>query len=295
LSDPTDPLSELITEQDSTGTAQTSGVAAPEAGPSQQPINEISDLNHPNFCSRCGAAWQTNWTRCMVCIQRGEALVLAYSAKPASSSIGLALGLYFALLAANGIGILVDLSHLKNSTVMIGTEIADCLIIAIAAAICWRKIADGFLKPFALRWLVIAPLTAIGTFLLASLVLVFEHNVLGFEELSVSKDFFQDGYGWLAVILAVCVQPALFEETAFRGIILGSLQPTLNVRDAVVVSALLFMTLHLEIMGIPYLFVLGLVLGYFRVKSGSLIPGMIVHFTHNLLCVIFEQFHWGVR
>jgi membrane protease YdiL (CAAX protease family) len=60
-------------------------------------------------------------------------------------------------------------------------------------------------------------------------------------------------------------------------------------REAVLISALMFMVLHLAVLSFPHLLVIGLVLGYVRVRSGSLYPCMLLHFTHNLLVVLAEM------
>jgi membrane protease YdiL (CAAX protease family) len=86
----------------------------------------------------------------------------------------------------------------------------------------------------------------------------------------------------------VAVQPAIFEELAFRGVILAGVQHVLSPMESVVVSALMFMIIHLAVPSFPHLFVLGLALGWLRVHTGSLYPGMLLHFTHNLLCIVFE-------
>jgi membrane protease YdiL (CAAX protease family) len=48
------------------------------------------------------------------------------------------------------------------------------------------------------------------------------------------------------------------------------------------------MILHLAIPSFPHLFVMGVALGWLRVHTGSLYPGMLLHFCHNLICVGWE-------
>ncbi|NQT11773.1 MAG: CPBP family intramembrane metalloprotease, partial [Planctomycetes bacterium] len=70
---------------------------------------------------------------------------------------------------------------------------------------------------------------------------------------------------------------------------LEALQGTLGPRDALIVSALMFMVLHVAVLSFPHLLLMGLVLGYLRMKSGSLYPCMVLHFTHNLLVILVEM------
>ncbi|GAI96092.1 unnamed protein product, partial [marine sediment metagenome] len=110
-----------------------------------------------------------------------------------------------------------------------------------------------------------------------------------FEEITLRGMFAESGYSLGVVLLTVCVQPAIVEELAFRGILLEALRRSLGFKAAVVVSACMFMILHLNPLMFPHLFLLGLFLVWLRSWSGSLYPCMVMHFTHNLLCVLTEM------
>ena len=84
----------------------------------------------------------------------------------------------------------------------------------------------------------------------------------------------------------------MVEELAFRGFIQSSLMRVLGTYESVFVSALMFGILHLSIPSMPHLFLIGVVLGWLRVRTGSLYPGMLMHLTHNLLVVLAER--WEV-
>lgn len=83
-------------------------------------------------------------------------------------------------------------------------------------------------------------------------------------------------------IIAYAVFPALFEEFAYRGVILQSLR---RYGDwfAILVSALLFGLLHGNIVQIPFAFLVGIMLGYCTVVSGTMWVGVAIHFGNNLL------------
>lgn len=91
-------------------------------------------------------------------------------------------------------------------------------------------------------------------------------------------------------VLVVCVAPFV-EELVFRGVLLSGLATRMRVRWAIAGSALVFGTAHLGDFGfawypIPQLVLLGLVLGWLRVRSGSLWPSITLHATNNLIAVI---------
>jgi sodium transport system permease protein len=88
------------------------------------------------------------------------------------------------------------------------------------------------------------------------------------------------------LILCVAAMPAVCEELAFRGFILSGFRRLGNNRRAIIISALFFGITHGFLQQSINAFVLGLVLGYLAVRSGSLLPGMIFHFLHNSMSVL---------
>ncbi len=92
------------------------------------------------------------------------------------------------------------------------------------------------------------------------------------------------------VLLAVfftAVVPAVCEELTHRGMLLNGLRKYGD-RTAVFVSALLFGLMHQNILQVFYAFIAGLILGTLRIKSGSIIMPMLVHFGNNCLSVLIE-------
>jgi membrane protease YdiL (CAAX protease family) len=84
-------------------------------------------------------------------------------------------------------------------------------------------------------------------------------------------------------VLAVCVQPAVVEEFFFRYLAINTLRTATSTHGAVLISSIMFGMAHIgNPLGIPYLIVLGMVLGYARVASGNLFLPMLMHFGHNL-------------
>lgn len=138
-------------------------------------------------------------------------------------------------------------------------------------------------------WALIAPLGALLTFTTAAVVMSGMHHLIELPIFDYMKAFRANGLGLGTAVLCICVQPAVIEELAFRGIIQRSLQPSLSRSEAIVATALMFMILHLQVPNFPHLLLLGLVLGVLRELSGSLISGMLLHFTHNLLALLLDN------
>ena len=92
-------------------------------------------------------------------------------------------------------------------------------------------------------------------------------------------------------ILNLTVVPAIFEEMAFRGVLMQSLR-RFGDSFALLTSAILFALVHTSPLSMPNAFLMGLVIGYFVLFTGSLYTGMIIHLVHNLFSLLISQLGW---
>ncbi len=91
-------------------------------------------------------------------------------------------------------------------------------------------------------------------------------------------------------LLVVSLGP-LVEELLFRGVLLSSISRHVGNGWAVAITAVLFACVHLPDLSflwyaLPNLALLGLVLGWLRVQSGSIWPSVLAHGANNLLAVV---------
>lgn len=93
----------------------------------------------------------------------------------------------------------------------------------------------------------------------------------------------------IVLIINYAVLPALFEEFAFRNVLL---QPLRKFGDwyAIVATSFCFAILHGNMVQIPFSFIAGIALGYFRVRTGSIWTSITIHFLNNLTSVIFSLY-----
>jgi sodium transport system permease protein len=89
-----------------------------------------------------------------------------------------------------------------------------------------------------------------------------------------------------ALLLVLAVAPAICEELAFRGFILSGLRRLGRRRTAIVVSSIFFGVTHGVLQQSLSACAVGMVLGYLAVQTGSLIPCVLFHLTHNSLTVL---------
>ena len=88
--------------------------------------------------------------------------------------------------------------------------------------------------------------------------------------------------------LTLCVLPAVGEELFFRGALQGLMRPC-GSPVAVFAPALLFALLHLNLAQGITAFLCGLFLGWLTERTGSVLPGMLLHLINN--CIAFADIY----
>ncbi len=94
---------------------------------------------------------------------------------------------------------------------------------------------------------------------------------------------------WMSVIFLMAVVPAVCEELAFRGFIFGGLVRQKGRLRAVVVTAVMFGVSHGVLQQSIAATLMGLLLGWIALRTGSVLPGILIHFTNNALSVSLER------
>ena len=100
------------------------------------------------------------------------------------------------------------------------------------------------------------------------------------------------GVELLLRFLQLCLLPAVTEELFFRGAMQGLLRPC-GSAAAIFGPALLFGLLHGSVTQVLTGFVCGIFLGWLAERSGSILPGMALHFVNNVLAFLamYLQFY----
>jgi membrane protease YdiL (CAAX protease family) len=104
-----------------------------------------------------------------------------------------------------------------------------------------------------------------------------------------------------ALLIVALIQPILItplaEELLFRGSLLGWLRGRYNTKVAIVGSSLIFALYHPLPILWPLAFVFGLGAAWFRVKSGSLTPFLVVHIANSIAMITLAYFvsGWAVN
>ena len=86
-------------------------------------------------------------------------------------------------------------------------------------------------------------------------------------------------------VLAMAALPGICEEMLFRGVVMKCYEGR-GAKKAVIISALMFATLHGSVQGLPGQFLMGLVLGWIVMRSGSIFTGMMLHTAYNSILIM---------
>ncbi len=203
------------------------------------------------------------------------------------------------MLIALGVGILIgipavivdspgdgDLSTGANVIVQLATALGF-LLVPILIASRWgeaslgqalRRLGVRGFSPSALKWM----LAAVGAYLLFAGVY---SAIFGAPE----QEDIADSFGPLPLqILLIVIAAPVSEEVCFRGMLFGGLRTRMPRILAALVSALIFGALHAltGITAVPPLIFFGFVLALLYERTGSIVPGIILHMLNNSVALI---------
>lgn len=88
-------------------------------------------------------------------------------------------------------------------------------------------------------------------------------------------------------LLVIAVLPALLEELLFRGIILNSCENGAGTVRTVFLVGFCFSLFHASPEQTVYQFITGCAFAFIALRSGSILPSVLMHFINNALIVIF--------
>ena len=131
----------------------------------------------------------------------------------------------------------------------------------------------GFRIPTALKWIA----AAIGLYLLFAILYT---AVFGEpEQEDIAESF---GPVWVQVLLIV-VAASVSEELCFRGMLFGGLRERMPMIAAGLLSGAVFGALHAVtgLSAVPPLIAFGLIMAILYEKTGSIVPGILLHMLNN--------------
>jgi len=115
------------------------------------------------------------------------------------------------------------------------------------------------------------------------LALVYSKAVSVFIEVpNLLEERSEAGFPLFLSFIDIAILPPIFEEIAFRGVILSKLCAAMPAREAVVISSAMFALMHFDILGtVFFLFPLAVIASVVTLRTKSILPAMAIHFAHN--------------
>ena len=159
---------------------------------------------------------------------------------------------------------------------------AKCLKFKIGELIMFNKVKKGTFLPFLL--------IGMGFCSFANISVSYASSIFEGFGIEYDVDFGRNPegvFGFLLSFIATAIVPAIVEEFACRGIMIGILKKY-GEGFAVISSAVIFGIMHGNFEQIPFATMVGLILGYIYVKTGSIWTCMAVHCVNNSIAVIFS-------
>lgn len=198
---------------------------------------------------------------------------------------GVVLGMPAAILGHQEDG---DLTTFGSVGVQLATAIGFLMVpMAIAAqrgAATLREIFSRLgvrrFRPSAFKWMA----AAVGAYLLFAMV----YSLLIVEP---EQEDIADSFGPVGVqILLIVIAASVSEEVCFRGMLFGGLREKLPRWAAALLAGALFGALHAltGITAVPPLIAFGFVLCLLYEKTGSIVPGIILHMLNNSVALLAQ-------
>ena len=105
-----------------------------------------------------------------------------------------------------------------------------------------------------------------------------------------------DGWNLLPALLIIGLLPAVFEETLFRGILVGRMHASgWGTASAVLVSGALFALYHGNPAQTLYQFVCGVCFALLVLRAGSILPAATAHFANNAVILVLMSAGLGTE
>lgn len=113
-------------------------------------------------------------------------------------------------------------------------------------------------------------------------------KLMGYKPREASSYFPTLSGGWVVLaLLVIAVMPAIFEEAVFRGVILNTCEQSFGSVRTVFIVGFCFALFHGSPEQTVYQFIAGCAFAFLAVRSGSILPSVLMHFLNNGILVVF--------
>ena len=179
----------------------------------------------------------------------------------------------------------------------IGTMVAYSLaVIIVFLKAGWFTVSPDYLRsrPWAvLAWCVVASLGAIVPSLLVQ-GLIPEWSGWAKEIVDQTNEQLEGMMSVPGGYMVIALLPPVVEEMVFRGCVLRALLQWKPRRRwlMIALSAFIFALIHMNPAQMPHAFLIGLLLGWLYMRTGSIVPGVAYHWANNTAAyALYHLYH----
>ena len=143
-----------------------------------------------------------------------------------------------------------------------------------------RRLGVRSFKPSAFGWMALAFALYIAFTIFYSVVITEP------KQKDIAESFGPTGIQILLIVIAAPIA----EETCFRGMLFGGLREKLPRLVAALITGLIFGGLHVltGITAVPPLIVFGFLLALLYERTGSIVPGILLHMLNNSIALLSQ-------
>ncbi len=154
------------------------------------------------------------------------------------------------------------------------------------------------------------PLKGFNILIIAAMILTFESLQYFLMEINTQLEkvlpppawflelfsrLFESDMGlWGGIVRVVIIAP-IVEELIFRGVIMAGFMRNYKAGSAIFYSALLFALFHLNPWQFPSTLLLGMILGWVRIRTGSILACISGHAIHNGLVFLSVEYYLQIK
>jgi len=256
------------------------------AAPASIPPTVSENTDKLSLCPHCQAVLSLPLpTHCPVC---HKPLTASNQVGSVTKARWLAYGFLFGLL-----GLLLLMHALATTpyySVMLGDVVLSVFVLAFALPV--RKELAPLLQRKGISTKVITTVLVL-TPLAAGAVMLLERFIVEalFKDIYIIDEAFDNrGAGFSVAVILIAIQPAVFEELAFRGFLFTYLGRFMSPRYVLWVTTLTFALIHFNWVGLVWLVPLGYAFGWLRQRYNTLLYSMVAHFTYNFSIIMLHFF-----
>lgn len=170
---------------------------------------------------------------------------------------------------------------IHSKTLMAVYSASSLLTILVFVLARWTPIRRDYLRSHPWSVLLWSAILALGTILPSEFLAELIGEEMPEEMSRVFVQLMQTPWGYLVIGILAPVA----EEVVFRGAILRALLKAIPQANrhwiAIGTSALLFALVHGNLAQAPHAFLMGLLLGWMYYRTGSIFPGLVLHWVNN--------------